>query len=188
MCKNGFVHKWLYKNRDSSVGIVPHWGLDGLGIKSLWGWDFPHPPRMALVPTQPPVKWVLGFQEGASCWGMDHPLPCSAEVKERVELYLYSPSETFWPVLGWTLPLPYHFISLICWIFAKMSLRTFHFMSWMTLCPRCVLNGRGLGCLYKCFMIKLSSASSNCGAVITLYRSLLTSAKNMERVFCTGRS
>jgi hypothetical protein len=36
--------------------------------------------------------------------GVDHPPPSSAEVKERVELYLYSPS---WPVLGRTLPLPF---------------------------------------------------------------------------------
>jgi len=32
--------------------------------------------------------------------GFDHPLPSSAEVKERVELYLYSPSGPLWPVLG----------------------------------------------------------------------------------------
>ena len=37
--------------------------------------------------------------------GLDHPPPSSAEVKERVELYIYSPSEPSWPVLGWTLPL-----------------------------------------------------------------------------------
>jgi len=30
---------------------------------------------------------------------VDHPLPSSAEVKERVELYLYSPSGPSWPVL-----------------------------------------------------------------------------------------
>ena len=34
------------------------------------------------------------------------PTPSSAEVKERVELYLYSPSGLSWPVLGWPLPLP----------------------------------------------------------------------------------
>jgi len=32
--------------------------------------------------------------------GVDHPTPSSAEVKERVELYLYSPSGPSWPVLG----------------------------------------------------------------------------------------
>jgi hypothetical protein len=38
--------------------------------------------------------------------GVDHPPPSSAEVKERVELYLYTTSGPSWPVLGWTLPLP----------------------------------------------------------------------------------
>ena len=32
--------------------------------------------------------------------GVDHPPPSTAEVKERVELYLYSPSGTSWPVTG----------------------------------------------------------------------------------------
>jgi hypothetical protein len=34
------------------------------------------------------------------------PTPYSAEVKERVELYLYSPSGPSWPVTGCTVPLP----------------------------------------------------------------------------------
>ena len=38
--------------------------------------------------------------------GVDHPPPSSAEVKERIELYLYSPAGPSWPVLEWTLPLP----------------------------------------------------------------------------------
>jgi hypothetical protein len=37
--------------------------------------------------------------------GIDHPPLSSAEVKERVELYLHYPSGPSWPVLGWTLPL-----------------------------------------------------------------------------------
>jgi hypothetical protein len=37
--------------------------------------------------------------------GVDHPPPSSAKVKERVELYLYSPSGPSLPVRGWTLPL-----------------------------------------------------------------------------------
>jgi hypothetical protein len=32
--------------------------------------------------------------------GADHPPPSSAEFKERVELYLYSPPGRSWPVLG----------------------------------------------------------------------------------------
>ena len=39
--------------------------------------------------------------------GVNHPPPSSAEVKERVELYLHSLSGPSWPVLGRTLPLPF---------------------------------------------------------------------------------
>jgi hypothetical protein len=35
--------------------------------------------------------------------GVDHPPPSSAEVQERVELYLYSPSGPLWPLVGPTL-------------------------------------------------------------------------------------
>jgi hypothetical protein len=38
--------------------------------------------------------------------GVDHPPSSSARVKERVELYLYSPSGPSWAVLGRALPLP----------------------------------------------------------------------------------
>ena len=41
--------------------------------------------------------------------GVDHPPPSTAEVKERVELYLYFPSGLSWPVLGWTLPYYYYY-------------------------------------------------------------------------------
>jgi len=34
--------------------------------------------------------------------GVGHPTPYSADVKETVELYLYSPSGPSWPVIGWT--------------------------------------------------------------------------------------
>jgi hypothetical protein len=32
--------------------------------------------------------------------GINHPPPSSAEIKERVELYLYFPSGPSWPVVG----------------------------------------------------------------------------------------
>jgi hypothetical protein len=34
--------------------------------------------------------------------GFGHPPLSSTEVKERIELYLYFPSDTSWPVLGWS--------------------------------------------------------------------------------------
>ena len=36
-----------------------------------------------------------------------HPPQSSVEVRERVELYLYSPSRPSWPVLGWHLRFPF---------------------------------------------------------------------------------
>ena len=46
--------------------------------------------------------------------GIDHPPPSSAKVKERVGLYLYSPSGPSWPILGRTLPLPLpHTLTLV---------------------------------------------------------------------------
>ena len=46
--------------RHSSVGIATRYGLDGPGIESRWGRDFPHLSRPALGPTQPPSQWVPG--------------------------------------------------------------------------------------------------------------------------------
>jgi hypothetical protein len=82
---------------DSSVSIVTRYGLDGAGIESRWGRDFQHPSRPALALTMGTgsflgVKWL-------GC-GIDHPPASTAEVKERVEQYLYSPSGSLWPVPG----------------------------------------------------------------------------------------
>ena len=74
----------------SSVGIVSGYGLDGPGIESQWGWDF-----SATVQTDSrahPASYTMGTgsfpgvkQPGR---GVEHPPTSSAEVKERVELYL----------------------------------------------------------------------------------------------------
>jgi len=50
--------------RDSAVGITTRYGLDGPGIESRWGRDFPHLSRPALGPTQSSVQWVPDLSRG----------------------------------------------------------------------------------------------------------------------------
>jgi hypothetical protein len=78
-----------------------------------------------VISTEPSFKVSTSIQSGtgvhpASCTmgtrsfpgtkqperGNDHPPQFSAQVKEKVELYLYSPYGPLWPVLGLILPLP----------------------------------------------------------------------------------
>jgi len=92
-----------HRGRDSSVVIATRYGLDGPGIESWWGRDFPHPSRPALV--GPPSILYNGYWVSfpGVKWqghGINHPPLSSAEVKERVELYPYSPSGPSWPVVG----------------------------------------------------------------------------------------
>ena len=78
---------------ESSVRIATRYGLDGPGIEPRWGRDFSHSSRPALGPTQSPKQWVPGLSRGVKRPGrsVDHPLPSSAEVKGRVELYSTPP-------------------------------------------------------------------------------------------------
>jgi len=73
--------------RDSVLGITTRYGLDG--------------PRRFSAPVQTgleahPASYIMGTGSFLGVKrpgrGVDHPTPPSAEVKERVELYLYSPS------------------------------------------------------------------------------------------------
>ena len=89
---------------DSSVGIATRYGLDGSGIECRWV-HFPHQSKPALGPTQPPIKWVPSLfpRRKGPVRGVNHPPPSRAEVKERVELFLYSPSGPSQSVKGRTL-------------------------------------------------------------------------------------
>jgi len=92
---------WYSVGWDSSVGIATCYRLDGPGIESCRGGGQIFRTRPDR-PTQPPMQWVLGFfprGKAAGAWYY-HPPPSSAEVKERVELYLYSPSGPSWSVIG----------------------------------------------------------------------------------------
>ena len=56
-----------YCRPGSSVGIATGYGLDGPGIESLRGRDFPHLSR--LGPAQPHVQWVPGLSRGERAAG-----------------------------------------------------------------------------------------------------------------------
>jgi hypothetical protein len=51
--------------QESVAGIATRDGLDGPGIESRWGRDFPHLSRTALVPTHTPAQWIPGYFPGA---------------------------------------------------------------------------------------------------------------------------
>jgi hypothetical protein len=89
------------------VGIATRYDLDGPGIKSRWGARFSAP--VQTCPGAYPASCTMGTGSFPGVKrpgrGVDHPPPLSTEVKERVELYLYSPSGPSWPVIGRTLPI-----------------------------------------------------------------------------------
>ena len=160
------------------------------GSNPCGGEIFSHPFRPALGPAQILVQWVLGFFLGGGGGGqsvqdMDHPPPSSAEVKGRVELYLYSPSGPLWPVLGWTLRLPLYKPDLLN--FCKNVIMNVSPYVLDDIVPKVHVKWLWFRFI-QVFISRLNCANSDCGVVIMLYRSLLTSAKNIERVFFTGRS
>ena len=67
----------------SSVGIATDYGLDGPG-SNPGGDKIFRPSKPALVPTQPPVKWVPALSRVKVRPGRaaDQSLPSSAAVKE----------------------------------------------------------------------------------------------------------
>jgi hypothetical protein len=98
-----------YSLQCKGVSIAICYRLEGPRIESWWGWNFLHLSRPALGP---PSLLYNGYRvsfvgvQRPGC-GTDHTPPSTAKVKERIEIYLYSPSGSSWPVQGRTLPLLY---------------------------------------------------------------------------------
>ena len=95
------------------------------GVEYTWGWYFQRPFSLLCN-----GYWISFSEVKWPGYGIDHALPSSTEVKERVELNLYSPTGPSWPVLGWALPLPLpckdvrfipHVSTISCWTFDKNS-------------------------------------------------------------------
>ena len=88
--------------QDSAVGIVTRYGLDGPGMEFRWGARFSAP--IQTGPGAHPASYTMGTGsllgvKRLGC-GVHHPPPSSAQVKGRVELYLYSTSGPSWSVIG----------------------------------------------------------------------------------------
>jgi len=86
--------------RDSSVSIATHYGLDGRGIESRRGEARFFTP-VQTGPGAHPASCAMGSGSfpglKGTGRGVDHLPPSTAEVKERVELYVYS---SFWAVVA----------------------------------------------------------------------------------------
>jgi len=92
----------LVKGRDSSVSIVTRYGLNGPGIEIRWWAGFSAPVQNS--PGAHPASYTMGT--GSFPWvkrperGVENPPPYSAELKERIDLYFYSPSGLSCPLVG----------------------------------------------------------------------------------------
>jgi len=59
--------------------------MDGQGIESRWGQDFPHPSSAALGPTQSPIQCTTGSFPGLKRpgRGVDHPPHLAPRLKKK---------------------------------------------------------------------------------------------------------
>jgi len=85
--------------RNSSVGIATRYGLDGPRIESWREARFSVPVQTGPGAHPASYTMVTGSFPGSKRPEprVDYPPTSSAEVRERVELYLYSPSGHSWP-------------------------------------------------------------------------------------------
>ena len=106
--------------RDSSVGLATRYGQDGAGNESR---------GCEIFRSRPDRPWgPASCTIGTGCFqdvkrperGVDHPTS-SAEVKERVQLDLYSPSVPSRQVIGWHLHLNIIQIVTLDWLWLHLS-------------------------------------------------------------------
>jgi hypothetical protein len=92
------VCMYVRVGRNGVVGIVTCYGLYGPKLESQWEQIFRARPDRSRSPSSLLYNGYrvsfLGVKRPRR--GVDHPFPSSAEVNERVQLYLYSPSGPSW--------------------------------------------------------------------------------------------
>jgi hypothetical protein len=98
---------FLSRSWECIVSIATRYGMDGPGIESRWEERFSSPVQTGSEAHPASYRMDTGSFLGVN-WrerGVGHPPESSTEVKERVELYLYSPFGSSWPVLVGNVPL-----------------------------------------------------------------------------------
>ena len=101
--------------RDSSQNIATHYGLEGPVFESRRRQDFPRPSKPALEPTLLHNSYRVFTGEKAERFWRWQPTPSSSDVKERVELYLYTPFRAFvdYSRMNYTFTLPFCIIMFV---------------------------------------------------------------------------
>ena len=104
------IAQWVWR-------LVTGWTVRGSNPGG--GLDFPHTGAHTASYTMGTGYFPVAKRPGRD---VDHPPPSSADVERRVELYIYSPSELSWPVLGRNLPLPLSFTHEITFLHHRSSI------------------------------------------------------------------
>jgi len=93
------------RGRDSSVSVVTRLWAGRSGDRILAVGLFPSCVQNGPLAHPAPIKWVPGHLGGPSSRSVALTTPSNAEVKEKVKLYINSPSMPSYHVTGRTLPL-----------------------------------------------------------------------------------
>jgi hypothetical protein len=102
------IHDYLFKTQQTLCVMASH--ITDRKIQKLFFLTCSYINSIPPIPSGPgvhPASYPMGtesFLRGRRPRrGVDHP-PSSAEVTERIELYLHCPSRPSWPFLRWILP------------------------------------------------------------------------------------